>query len=123
MVSVRLVRPSVPIEFPRRFISVNLHNCTYEFPRKCISVNPRNCTNEFPRKCISVVLVLTHVTVPMSSHVSILVLTHACITLAGAWAGGTGYDGVNFFSLNKFSVRCVLCHIAPVCHSLLCFVS
>ena len=45
---------SVPIEFPRRFISVNPHNCTYEFPQKCISVNPRNCTNEFPRKCISV---------------------------------------------------------------------
>jgi hypothetical protein len=48
------VRSSVPIEFPRRFISVNPHNCTYEFPRECISVNPRNCTNEFPRKCISV---------------------------------------------------------------------
>ena len=32
--------PSVPIEFPRRFISVNPRNCTYEFPRKCISVNP-----------------------------------------------------------------------------------
>ncbi len=46
--------PSVPIEFPRRFISVNPRNCTYEFPRKCISVNPHNCTNEFPRKCISV---------------------------------------------------------------------
>ncbi len=26
----------------------------------------------------------------------------------------------NFFSLNKFSVHCVLCHIAPVCHFLLC---
>ncbi len=67
MVSVRsgpsgLVRPvwSVPIEFPRRFISVNLHNCTYEFPRKCISVV---------------------VVVPMSSHVSILVLTHVCCFL------------------------------------------
>ncbi len=49
-----LVRSSVPIEFPRRFISVNPRTCTYEFPRKCISVYPRNCTNEFPRKCISV---------------------------------------------------------------------
>ncbi len=37
---------SVPIEFPRRFISVN----------------PRNCTTEFPRKCISVVLVLNSLT-------------------------------------------------------------
>ncbi len=46
--------PSVPIEFPRRFISVNPPNCTYEFPRKCISVNPHNCTNEFPLKRISV---------------------------------------------------------------------
>ncbi len=36
---LNVVRPSglsVPIEFPRRFISVNLQNCTYEFPRKCI---------------------------------------------------------------------------------------
>ena len=41
-------------------------------------------------------------------------------TLAGAWAGGTGY-GVNFFLLNKFSVCCVLCHIAPVCHFFVVF--
>jgi len=48
------VQPSVPIEFPLKFISVNPRNCTYEFPRKCTSVNPRNCTYEFQRKCISV---------------------------------------------------------------------
>jgi hypothetical protein len=34
---------SVPIEFPRKCISVNPHNCTYSFPRRCI------ITNEFPR--------------------------------------------------------------------------
>ena len=49
-----LVWLSVPIEFPRRFISVNPRNCTYESPRECISVDPRNCTSEFfsvnPRK-------------------------------------------------------------------------
>ncbi len=27
---------SVPIEFPRKCISVNLRNCTYAFPRRCI---------------------------------------------------------------------------------------
>ena len=36
-----LVRSSVPMQFPRRFISVNPRNCTYKFPGKCISVNPR----------------------------------------------------------------------------------
>ncbi len=30
---------SVPIEFPRRFISVNPRIYNYEFPCKCISVN------------------------------------------------------------------------------------
>ncbi len=43
--------PSVPIEFPRRFISVNPRNCTNEFPRKYISVDPRRVqiwhSNEF----------------------------------------------------------------------------
>ena len=43
-------------------------------------------------------------------------------TLAGAWAGGAG-SGRYFLQPNKFSVCCVLCHIAPVCHFLLCFVS
>ena len=51
---VRSVRLSVPIEFPRKFISVNPHNCTYEFPHKCISVNPCSCTYEFPCKGISI---------------------------------------------------------------------
>jgi hypothetical protein len=31
------VRPSVPIKFPRKCISVNSRNCTYEFP--CQSVD------------------------------------------------------------------------------------
>jgi hypothetical protein len=34
---------SVPIEFPRKCISVNPRNCTYAFPRRCI------ITDEFPR--------------------------------------------------------------------------
>ena len=31
-----------------------------EFPRKCISVNPRNCTYAFPRMCISTYLLHLH---------------------------------------------------------------
>ena len=43
-------------------------------------------------------------------------------TLSGAWAGGAG-SGRYFLPPNKFSVHCVLFHIAPVCNFLLCFVS
>ena len=58
VVVVVVRRPSsVPIEFPRKCISVNPRNWTNEFPCKCISVNPRKSvvfTYEFPHKSISV---------------------------------------------------------------------
>ena len=66
------VRPSVRSGPVRRPV------CTYEFPRRFISVNLHNPMSFFPHESV---LVLTHVTVPMSSHVSILVLTHVCCFL------------------------------------------
>jgi hypothetical protein len=37
------------------------------------------------------------------------------VTLADTWAGGMG-SGRYFLPPNKFSVHCILCHIAPLCN-------
>jgi len=71
-----LVR-SVPIEFPRKWVSVNPCNCTYAFPRRFISVNLHKSvifTYEFPRMCISV---NPHkaLSLPTSSHVGVVLYT------------------------------------------------
>ena len=41
-------------------------------------------------------------------------------SLACAWAEGAGSRRY-FFQTDKFSVCCVLCHIAPVCHVFVVF--
>jgi hypothetical protein len=75
--------------------------------------------------------VLHNVAIKMNSNLSYFsshksLHGHCCLlfpnTLAGVWAGGAG-SGRYFLPPNKFSVRCALCHIAPTCHLLLCFVS